>query len=275
MSTLDATLTDHTIRSLAELGAALTRPTRNPDPHGTHFVALPPGWGLHDLPTDEVPPHPKAAVKLRDAASFIRYVNDHKEARSRIYATLEPARFLAVLDDFQTSDTAGLAEQADWREFRVEFTVPPSREWQTWTSENRKQMSQLGFAEFLQDQLPDVIAPSGADLLEMSLNFEAAQSGHFVASQRLQDGSHNLTWRADNSGGTVHLPELIKLCIPVFENEAPREIDARLRYRVKDGALTIWFELVRPHKVLEAAFRETWARIEQETQTPILLGTPE
>jgi hypothetical protein len=68
---------------------------------------------------------------------------------------------------------------------------------------------------------------------------------------------------------------LAALCISVFENEAPREIDARLRYRVKDGALTIWFELVRPHKVLEAAFRETWARIEQETQTPILLGAPE
>lgn len=271
-----AAINDDTVESLIELGAALARPVRNPDLHGTHYVALPQGWALHGLPTEAEPAHPKAVVKLRDAASFIRYVNDHKAARSRIYATLEPARFLAVLDDFHTNGgQLSVHEQAAWREFRVEFTVPASREWLTWTAANRKPMSQLGFAEFLQDQLPDVIAPSGADLLEMSLNFEAAQSGHFVASQRLHDGSHNLTWRADNSGGTVRLPELIKLSIPVFENEAPREIDARLRYRVKEGALSIWFELVRPHKVLEAAFRETWARIEQDTGVPILLGTPE
>ena len=67
------------------------------------------------------------------------------------------------------------------------------------------------------------------------------------------------------------------LSIPVFENEAPRELDARLRYRIKpgEGSLSLWFELVRPHKVLEAAFRETWSRIAGETQVPVLLGTPE
>ena len=71
------------------------------------------------------------------------------------------------------------------------------------------------------------------------------------------------------------LPELLTLSIPVFENEAPRELTARLSYRIKEGRLSIWFELVRPHKLVEAAFRDTWARIAEETGVLLLLGSPE
>ena len=55
--------------------------------------------------------------------------------------------------------------------------MPPSREWLLWNKAHRQHMSQLSFAEFLQDNLPDVISPDGADLLDMSLKFEASQSG--------------------------------------------------------------------------------------------------
>lgn len=254
------------------------KPHKNPDVDGQHYAVVPDGFALARLPVQESPGRPQGTVRLRDAASFTRYVNDHKVARSRIYATLEPAQFLAVFDDFDTSSGAGgvMADQADWRGYRAEFKVPASREWKTWNDANRKHMSQLGFAEFLQDNLPDVTKPEGGALLEMALNFEAAQAGHFVAAQRLQDGSHNLTWKADNNAsGSVKLPEFIELRIPVFENEQARPIVARLRYRVAEGRLQIWYELVRPHKELEAAFRECWARIEKDTGIAILLGQPE
>jgi uncharacterized protein YfdQ (DUF2303 family) len=252
-------------------------PRANPDTDGKHYTVVPADFMLHELPTLKLPARPIGTVKLRDAASFAAYFNEHKAPRSRIYATLEPAQFLAVFDDFDPgSGNNDVASQSDWREFRAQFKVPPSREWQTWTARDRKPMSQLEFAEFLQDNLPDVLRPSGAALLEMSLNFEATQEGSFVAAQRLQDGSHNLVWRAENNaGGSVKLPDFIDLTIPVFEKETPKELSARLRYRVASGKLTIWYELVRPHKVLEAAFDEAWQRIAAETQTPIFLGSPE
>jgi hypothetical protein len=31
--------------------------------------------------------------------------------------------------------------------------------------------------------------------------------------------------------------------------------------------LTVWYELVRPHKMLEAAFRAIWSQIEEQTAT--------
>lgn len=267
------------MRALLEAVTGIGKPHKNPDADGRHFAVVPEAWAVKELPTVQHPDRPSGTVKLRDAASFIRFFNDHKVPRSRVYACLDPASFLAVFDEFASPDAgndSSVQKQADWRGFRAEFKVPASREWGIWTGANRKQMSQLSFAEFLQDNLPDVATPDGATLLEMSLNFEAAQSGNFIAAQRLQDGSHNLQWKADNNAtGSVKLPEFITLRIPVFENEAPSDITARLRYRVPDGKLAIWFELVRPHKVLEEAFRATWARIQNDAAAVILLGSPE
>ena len=274
------------MRALLETLAAIGKPHKNPDADGRHYTVVPSGWLMEQLPVTETPARAACTVKLRDAASFIRWYADHKVARSRVYAQLDPARFLAVVDELDTaagasegSHSEGEAEvwhQADWRGLRAEFSVPPSREWQLWTKANRQHMSQLSFAEFLQDNLPDVTSPAGGDLRQMTLNFEAAQAGSFVAAQRLQDGSHNLTWKAENNAsGTVKLPEFITLQIPVFENEQASELSARLRYRVKEGQLALWYELVRPHKVLEAAFRATWQRIESEAGAVMLLGAPE
>lgn len=265
---------------LIATGAALAEPRKNPDLDGLHYTLLPEGYKVAALPQVGVPKRPRGLVKLRDAASFIRYVSDHKVARSRIYALLQPAKFLAVFDEFETStaDPVDTDAQADWREFRAVFDVPPSREWTTWGAIDRKDMSQLAFAEFLQDNLPDVADPDSTDLLSMILNFEAVQGGKVVATQRLQDGSTNLQFQAENNAsGSVKLPDVIKLKIPVFENSEPVELQARLRYRIKrdDGSITFKIELVRPHKVLEAAFRLTWDSIGASTGLPILLGSPE
>lgn len=264
--------------ALLAAGSALGVPRQHTTPDGRPYAIVPDGYTVCELPRASVPERPRANVRLRDAASFIKYFMDHACYQSRIYASLEPAKFLAVIDDFRDFNDAGetIAGQSAWREFRAHFDIPASREWQLWHSANRKQMGQLAFAEFLQDNLPDVVQPDGADLLQLALNFEASQAGNFIATQRLQDGSHNLQWRADNnSSGSVKLPEQITLSIPVFENEQPSEVHARLRYRIKEGSLSIWYELIRSHKVLEQAFRATWDRIATECGDVILLGMPE
>lgn len=279
-STILTAETDH--GALLAAGAALGTVRSGSKADHREFAIVPPGFELREVPRMALPDHPKALVKLRDGKSFARYFNEHKVGRSNIYATLEPAKFLAVFDDFDTRKgelgEIETNEQADWRQFRAEFVVPASREWKTWTGIDRKDLGQLAFAEFLQDNLPDVVTPDGTTLLEMCLNFEAIQGGKVVATQRLQDGSVNLQFQAENVGGaSVKLPDVIQLSIPVFENEKPSELSARLRYRIKrdDGSITFKIELVRPHKVLEAAFRDTWARIEEGTGGQILLGTPE
>lgn len=277
-SILSTELEAAAVQALLEAGAALSKPRKNPDADGSAYAVIPEGHKLIELPTIDTPKRPIGLVHLRDAKSFVAFHGTQARPNSRIYATMEPAKFVAVFDDtphYFDPITSDDQEPSAWRQHRADFVVPASREWLTWTGQNKKAMTQVQFAEFLLDNMPDVTAPNGGELYELSLNFEATQSGTFVATQRLQDGSHNLQWRADNSGGTVKLPEHITLNIPVFENEVAVAMSARLRYRCKDGDLKLWYELVRPHKVLETAFREIWTRIEQGCDTTILLGTPE
>jgi uncharacterized protein YfdQ (DUF2303 family) len=283
--TATAPATADQVNAIARLAVLAQGEHRTSVPHARPFVVVPEGHDLVDIQPRATPHLPAGTVKLRDADSFVRYLTRFcadPNLAPLIYAQIDPARFVAVLDEHQASKEFEGDSRAEivpgWREWRADFTVPASREWLLWNSANRKQMTQTAFAEFLEDNLPDVAAPSGAELLEMALNFEATKTGAFRSVQRLQDGSVNFAWvdeTAGKDGGTVRMPPLITLRIPVFENEQPSELQARLKYRLADGRLAIWFELVRPHKVLEAAFRAVWKTIEEGTGLKPLLGTPE
>lgn len=258
---------------IAVAQAAITA-KNHPHPDGRPYVVIPEGMEVAELPLSSAPNRPQAHVKLRDAASFIAYVNRYKAVDSVIYSTLEPAAFVVVLNDHGPNDQA--KPIIGWRDWRATFQIPASREWLLWHQANRKDMSQVGFAEFLEDNLPDIIEPAGNTMLEIALNFEAAKSGSFRGALRLKDGSSQLQWVDDTQEvGQIKIPDTFKLAIPVFENEAPREVEARLKYRIKDGVLTLRYELIRSHKVLEAAYRETLAKIIDGTGTTPLLGTPE
>lgn len=277
-STLNEKMNAAEIEALLAAGKALCSAQTPPDKRSPAYSILPKGWVIVQHEASKAPDLATGTIKVRDAASFVRVFTDHAVPASRIYATLEPARFLAVFDDFeQAQDRPITAQQAAWRQFRAEFSVPASREWSTWNAQNRKPMGQLQFAEFLQDNLPDIDG-DGAALLELALRFEANTNSTFIAHQRLKDGTHNLVWRVEGASSgneQASLPEVITLKLPVFENTEPVSQTARLRYRAKEGVLTIWYELVRPHKTLEAAFRQTWTQIEAGTKQKIVLGSPE
>ncbi|MEW9586274.1 DUF2303 family protein [Paraburkholderia sp. DGU8] len=263
-------------------GISLAGPHKSPLNDGVPFVVVPEGYKVeHLLERDESPARAAGVVKLRDANSFVSYFNRQKRPESLIYASLDPAKILGVVDDHLAYDDAlsgdHWAKGANWRGYRLEFAVPASREWKTWTGKDRQPMTQLELAELIEDNLPDIVSPDGSTMLSVALNFEASKEGNFVSATRLQDGSTNFVWKEDvnATGNKIAMPSQITLSIPVFENGAPYSVDARIKYRVQNGTLKIWYELVRPHKVLEVAFRAIWSQIEEQTTTKILLGSPE
>jgi uncharacterized protein YfdQ (DUF2303 family) len=277
---------DHVVEGEQDLaavlraGAALVGVQKSPIEEGRPFVLAPEGYAVKYITErDDVPHRAKGVVKLRDVESFIAYFNRQKRANSQIYATLDPAKILGVIDDHHEHDekTAADHDGADFREYRVEFAVPTSREWKLWTGKDKVPMTQLDFARLIEDNLPDIIKPSGSDMLKVALDFEASRDGVFAASGRLDNGSQSIVWKenVEAKGNKIEMPQTMTLYIPVFENSSPVEIEARIRYRVKDAQLSIWIELIRAHKVAEAAFRDIWTRIEAETSRQILLGTPE
>ncbi|MFM0218243.1 YfdQ family protein [Paraburkholderia caledonica] len=272
----------HNAAAILAAGTSLAGPQKSPLNDGVPFVVVPEGYKVEHLDErDENPARATGVVKLRDANSFVTYFNRQKRTESLIYASLDPAKILGVIDDHLAYDEALSVDHsghgANWRAYRVEFAVPASREWKTWTGKDRQPMTQLELAELIEDNLPDIVSPDGSTMLSVALNFEASKEGNFVSATRLQDGSTNFVWKEDvnATGNKIAMPSQITLSIPVFENGAPYSVDARIKYRVQNGTLKIWYELVRPHKVLEAAFRAIWSQIEEQTETKILLGSPE
>ncbi|MBI3146317.1 MAG: DUF2303 family protein, partial [Pseudogulbenkiania sp.] len=119
--------------------------------------------------------------------------------------------------------------------------------------------------------------PTGTQMLEMAMNLEANQDSRFKSNIRLQSGGTELAFVQKEDDATLEkmrLFERFSIGIPPFFNGSNFRIDARLRYRVRDGKLTFWFELIREDKVLQAAAEEEIAKIADATGITVLQGNP-
>ena len=70
----------------------------------------------------------------------------------------------------------------------------------------------------------------------------------------------------------MKLFEKIAIGIPVFWNGDAYQITARLRYRVKDGKLTFWYELIRKDKVFEDASNNLINKLKSAINVPFYFG---
>lgn len=262
------------IQAAIDAGVALAEPQVISD---TPILLVPLGASVKNLEhlLDE-PTRRRGQTTLRDEASFIKYVLEENESPAggaRIYGSYNPPQFIAVLNDHHKLN-------AGWRDFTAKFNCPLSIEWQAWLASSKKTMTQTDFAQFIEDNLPDIVEPAAADMLEISRSLEAKKKVNFASGIRLANGENQLTYEEEISGtaqkGQLQVPEVFAIGIPVLEGGPRYRVEARLRYRIADGGkLSMWYELVRPHKVLEDAVKEVWQLIQTETNITILNGSPD
>lgn len=259
------------IMNAAALGAALAQPREVSD---TPFVVLPPGYTFGDLShMQHYPQRKKGTVTLRDKDSFVRMVKVYKSGGTNLYGSYTPPGFTAVFNDHGSD-----LNETGWQDHRAVFSCPLSVEWKTWLASSGKQMAQEAFAQFIEDNLPDIANPPAADMLDISRSLEAKKKVNFASGIRLTNGENELVYEEQISGtaakGKITVPELFTLGIPVLENGARYAVDCRLRYRIADGGkLAMWYEIVRPHKIVEDAIKEVWTEIETALDLEIFNGS--
>lgn len=280
------------IADLARRSAeALVKPTVAPYPDAAPYLILRDADGKERVEyisgVKAPPPRKTGSVALLDSASFIEYVVRHGTGLP-IYATLKPVKFVAVLNDHESHEKgAGQSAplKAGYKDFRATLTLAHSNEWDIWTKHNGSGAafgSTEAFATFLEENAPDIIDPDPAAFLDLALNFRVNESVSFSEARRLQDGNVQFAFNrmvdgnTSGTGGTIKMPEQFRISVPVFAGIGAKryECEARFRYRLNsaDGKVKIWYDLVRPHKVVEAAFQETWDSIAAGIKAPILLG---
>jgi uncharacterized protein YfdQ (DUF2303 family) len=218
---------------------------------------------------DYITAHPK----FDDAGSLIAYFNRFKDSHSTLFASIDSVQVVAAIDHHQ----AGATPTAGWNSHRATFTAKHSDEWKVWAGMHGKQMNQAQFAQFIEDNTIDIVRPDGATMLEVALSIEASKSGSFKSARRLDNGSISFGYVEEvsataGSKGSLEIPKDFDVQLRPFIGCEKHRVTARLRYRIDDGQLRLWFELVRHEDVKRAAFDAIVAKIKDETETAILLG---
>lgn len=246
-------------------------------------IALPPGWSIQEIDDEELQPAPRrkvAAVRLEDTGSMIRYLQLHRSGGTTLWVSsdypLGKLEISAILNDHGGSEYG-----QDWRDHRAYYGPAFSEEWKQWKSNEKRPMGQAEFASFLEDNLADIVGgdqlPSGADMLKMAIDFEAKQDLRFKSAIRLQSGGVDLAFVDQEDSGTLEKMKLFDrfaIGIAVFWGDAAYRIEARLRYRVKEGKLSFWYQLIRADKVIEAAALAIVEKISTETHLAPFFGEP-
>jgi uncharacterized protein YfdQ (DUF2303 family) len=237
---------------------------------------------VHALTERKEAPHRKTGITtLFDLASFVEFVTYHG-INSPIYATLNPAQFLSILNDHE----GGIRDDnAGHRDFRAIFELKCSDEWNVWTKHNGAGAKFAGteaFATFLEENHFDMVEPDGATFIDLANNFRVNESVRYAKQQNLTNGEVQFAFNkitdgqtASGAGGTIKMPTKFKIAIPVFKGigQPKHEIEAHFRYRVGTGGeLSIWYDLIRTGKVMEKAFQEIWEAVSAQTKQPVLFA---
>jgi uncharacterized protein YfdQ (DUF2303 family) len=236
------------------------------------------------LDDDKVLDHPrraKAAATAEDLDSFIGYLDRNAtDETTTVWCKADMVagllRFTALLNDHDPGSGA-----AGWRDHTCSFEPRMSVEWKRWQSHDRKPFDQVAFATFIEDNRGDIASvegmPTGAQMLEMALSMEATQDVRFKSAIRLANGGVQLQFVQDDDAQTLarmQLFERFSIGLPVFWNGDAYRLDARLRYRVRDGKVTFWYELERPDRVFESAARTLVDQVRERAGAPFFFGAP-
>ncbi|SFD84174.1 DUF2303 family protein [Massilia yuzhufengensis] len=245
---------------------------------GTTHLVIPNEHKHIDLTTaieraGTAPRRKSGTVQLGDIHSFNVFVADQGVTSDvYIYADPEARTLTAVLNDHvKSGSTAG------WRDLRAVFKAELSREFATWMSFNKKPMEQEEFAIFLEDNIADVVEPSGETLLQVALTLQAKTEVNFASHRRLDNGqvqfTYNETIDARAGTGLIEIPREFTIGARLFKNGDGYKVRARLKYRLLSGKVKFWYELDRAENAIEDAF-QAYINQARENGFSVLIGKP-
>lgn len=228
-----------------------------------HAVAVvPDGFTVKDLSSLlPPPPRPKESIVLLSPRALAEYVRAFGQAPlTAIFADEPRGHYQAILDYHQPGQPGrGTCDH------RAVYDCPASEEWKIWTAAHGKQLPQVDFARFLENNLPDIVAPAAADMLRVALTLQVKKDVNFESDLRLDNGQAQLryeeTVRGTTRAGDLVIPDQFTISIPVFEGTPRVTIVARLRYRLAEQKLVMWYELVHQLKACGAPLpegRKSW-----------------
>lgn len=264
------------INELTSIGQKLGSPHQE---HLIHYAVVPNDSKIESLeklqyPHGLPPSRIKVVVSLRDAKSFASYVKSYWDTRTQVFAEPATTTFQAILDYHGKGEM-----KPEFCDHKALFKLQPDDRWKIWSGQDNKPMTQVDFAEFIEDNMADITKPEPAEMLEIARDLSAHIEVNFGSSTRLATGQTRLRYEETvkagvPSAGDIDVPEDFWIRIPVFYGEESVIIRARLRFRITQSKLSFHYKLNRPAEVISQAFETAVKEMNTELSTEILMGSP-
>lgn len=245
---------------------------------GHTHVLVPSNYSLVELTaaiekTQTSPNRKRGTTVCKDIDSLLQCCADQAKAEpGYIYADPDSRTITAVFND-QRSVHSG------WRDHRATFKAEYTPEFDKWINRNghSRAMGQTEFAEFIEDNMADIAEPTATDLLTVATTLQAKTDISFASSKRLDNGQVQLTYNeainaTAGSNGAMTIPREFVLGLRIFKNGPGYKIKARLKYRLGGGAVKFWYEMDRPERAVEDAFKGYIDTVREKSGYTVLLG---
>lgn len=226
-------------------------------------------------------------------ATFIELTRRHASEHSAVFADIDWTKpSLTAVIDYHPER---IHERADFCQHRVHYDFPLSDEWQAWRQANGAKMSQLEFAQFLEDRIAELATPTAeerdqlgelfattlavpTELVELSRGLQVNVDSRIRNAHVLASGEASIAFEEthqDASGKPLRVPGMFMLSLAPFSRGEVLRTAVRLRYRARDGVLTWFYQIYRPDQFIADAVESALQQVAQETQLPVYAGAPE
>lgn len=261
------------INEAIKLGAALAAHRKIDE---TPYVVVPTNYKVESLEGFQVAPNRvKTSPQFDCVKGFAGYVTEYASENSKLFVKLTGSglRAVAILDYHINS------LEPSWCSWTARLDRGMSKEWGIWSGGSGLWKSQVDMAEFLQDNAPDVVSPTGAEMLELCSTFKQVASVEFGSGYNIQNGAVQLSYvenvgGASGAKGNLHIPAGFSISIPVLDRGASVVIACRFRYRISDKKLLLRYDIPQVHKILDVVMTGAVAELEDLTKLQAFLGQP-
>lgn len=186
--------------------------------------------------------------KFQSTLGFIDYVNRFKEKESSIY--LSGHSVIAELD--HRNAEGDLA--AGHHKAVIEYS--PTTAFKRWTENNLQELSQVKFADLLEERGCDITKPESASMIEIAQALHITKNSA-VSSVTRQGVNHHITFSDEQKvrgGNDADIPSVFELhLVPFMGSAVTLQLKARLRVSMKSDKPAFIYELQDlQERILEA-----------------------
>lgn len=258
---------DAAIQALINLGKERTfqRIEEGPAP----AILVPQGTSLLSLESYlPAPVRVRERQEFIDPTSFAGYVTRFQKSETILIASVEK-RTLSALIDYH-----GNEGQPSWSDHRADLVSIISPDWQSWSDSNGQTMSQVEFAEFIEDQNHCIVEPDAARMIELALNLQSTTDVTFSSKINISNGLATFSYSESPSSGSqsISFPTKLHISLSPFRDSDPVDMNVRMRYRTNGGNPKIFYQLDRPDRVIEQSLRKEWEKASTQIGLPVLVG---